>query len=123
MRPLPKDHITNRLRKLHQGLKHAFSTHSIQPPLTNEDLDLMDRVADTVVKRGMGTPATLFLESMGPMSFLGSQALHVLTPLIECVLDGKECQRLASLLERRDTLVQLVTLIERKASLHKASAQ
>ena len=31
----------------------------------------------------------MFLESMGPMNFLGSQALHVMTPIIECAFDGK----------------------------------
>jgi len=123
MRSLPKDHITNRLRKLQQGLRHAFSTQAVAPPLAGEDLELMERVADALVTRGMGTPAMLFLESMGPMNFLGSQALHALTPLIECVFHAKDFERLACLLERRDTMVRLAALIERQTSLRRASAR
>jgi hypothetical protein len=83
----------------------------------------MERIADALVKRGMGTPAAMFLESVGPMNFLGSQALHVMTPVIECAFDGKEIERVARLLERRETLSRLVALIETKASVQRASAQ
>jgi hypothetical protein len=65
----------------------------------------------------------MFLESMGPMNFLGSQALHMLTPLVECACDGKDLERLARLLERRDTLPRLITLIETKTSVQRASAR
>ncbi|HEY7130272.1 MAG TPA: hypothetical protein VH332_11390 [Nitrospira sp.] len=71
----------------------------------------------------MAAPATMFLESMGPMNFLGSQALHMLTPIIECAFDGKDVERLARLLERRETLSRLIALIETKTSMQRASAQ
>ena len=83
----------------------------------------MERIADALVKRGMGTPAAMLLESVGPMNFLGSQALHVMTPIIECAFDGKEIERVARLLERRETLSRLVAIIETKASVQRASAQ
>jgi hypothetical protein len=63
----------------------------------------------------MAAPATLFLESMGPMNFLGSQALHFLAPLVECVFSGSELAQIARLLERRDCLQRLTALIEAKA--------
>jgi hypothetical protein len=71
----------------------------------------------------MGAPATMFLESMGPMNFLGSQALHALTPILESAFDGKDLERLAQLLERRDTIARLIALIETKTSMQRASAQ
>ena len=123
MRPLSKDHLTNRLRQLCNGLRHAFATAPAGSSLSTEDAEFMDRIADALVKRGMGTPATMFLESMGPMNFLGSQALHVLTPIIECAFDAKDMERLARLLERRDTISRLIALIEARTSMQRASAQ
>ena len=123
MRPLSKDHLTGRWRKLHQGLKHAFSTQAPASPLSREDLALMERIADALVKRRLAAPAAMFLDSMGPMSFLGSQALHLLTPVIECAFRAGEIERVARLLERRDTITRLVALIESKTSTERASAR
>ncbi|HKT36406.1 MAG TPA: hypothetical protein VJR03_16395 [Nitrospira sp.] len=123
MRPLSKDHLTNRLRQLCDGLKHAFATHPASSALSTEDAEFLERIADALVKRRMGTPATMFLESLGPMNFLGSQALHVLTPIIECAFDRTDMERLARLLERRDTISWLIALIETKMSMQRASAQ
>jgi hypothetical protein len=75
----------------------------------------LERVATAIVARGMATPATLFLESMGPLNFLGSQALHVLTPVIESVVSSTELTQIARLLERRDSIPRLLALIEAKA--------
>lgn len=77
---------------------------------------LLERVADAIVTRGMATPATLFLESMGPLNFLGSQALHVLTPIVEFALSTTELTQMARLLERRDSIHRLMTLIEAKTT-------
>lgn len=123
MRPLFKVHLTKRLRDLRNGLQHAFATPSVSSPLSTEDVDLMQRVADMIVKRGMAAPATVFLESMGPMNFLGSQALHFLTPIIEFAFNAKEVEQVARLLERRDTISRLIAMIEARVSIKKASAQ
>lgn len=76
----------------------------------------MERVAEAIVRRGMAAPAVVFLESLGPMNFLGSQALHVLTPLIDFAFDAREVEQVARLLERRDTIARLVAMIEAKSS-------
>jgi hypothetical protein len=123
MRPLFKDHLTKRLRDLRTGLRHAFSTHSDSQPLSMDDVALMERIADVLVRRGMSAPATMFLDSMGPMNFLGSQALHFLTPIIDCAFNAKEVEQVARLLERRETISQLIAVIEARSSGQKASAQ
>lgn len=123
MRPLFKDHLTKRLRDLRRGLRHAFSTHSDSQPLSMDDVALMERIADVLVRRGMSAPATMFLDSMGPMNFLGSQALHFLTPIIDCAFNAKEVEQVARLLERRETISQLIAVIEARSSGQKASAQ
>jgi hypothetical protein len=88
-----------------------------------DDVALMERIADVLVRRGMSAPATIFLDSMGPMNFLGSQALHFLTPIIDCAFNAKEVEQVARLLERRETISQLIAVIEARSSGQKASAQ
>lgn len=83
----------------------------------------MERIADAIVNRGMAAPATVFLESMGPMNFLGSQALHFLTPIIDCAFNTEEVEHVARLLERRDTISRLIVLIEAKSAAQRASAR
>ena len=102
--------------KVRAELSHAFSTTSAAAVFSIEDLALLERVADAVVKRGMAAPATVFLESLGPMNFLGSQALYFLTPIIEWAFHAKEVEQVARLLERRDTISRLIALIETKSA-------
>jgi len=123
MRSLSKEYLTKRLRDLRAGLQHAFATQSAVPPLPIEDVELVERMADAIVKRGMAAPATVFLESMGPMNFLGSQALHFLTPIIDFAFNAKEVEQVARLLERRDTVARLIAIIEAKSAPKGAPAQ
>jgi hypothetical protein len=102
--------------KVREELSHAFSTKPEAEVLAPEDLVLLDRVADAVVRRGMTAPATIFLESLGPMNFLGSQALYFLAPIVEWALNAKEIEHVARLLERRDTIPRLITIIESKSA-------
>jgi hypothetical protein len=102
--------------KVRVEISHAFSTKSGAEVLTTEDLTLLERVADAVVKRGMAAPATVFLESLGPMNFLGSQALYFLTPIVEWAFQAKEVEQVARLLERRDTISRLIAIIETKSA-------
>jgi hypothetical protein len=116
MAPFTKVCFSENWHKLRRDLAHAFSTRPEDRAFALEDLELLQRVADAVVKRGMATPATLFLESLGPMNFLGSQALHFLNPILEFAFDVKELEQVARLLERRDTIARLIVLIEEKSS-------
>jgi hypothetical protein len=104
------------VQDLRAGFRHAFAVRPEQDHFTSEDLALLERVADAIVRRGMATPATLFLESMGPINFLGSQALHVLAPIIEFALSATELTQIARLLERRDSIPRLIILIEARAT-------
>lgn len=115
MAVLSSGFLSRRAENLRQGLRHAFALRSEQQVLTADELALLERIAQAIVTRRMAAPATLFLESMGPMNFLGSQALHFLAPLVECVFSGSELAQIARLLERRDCLQRLTALIEAKA--------
>jgi hypothetical protein len=123
MRPFSTARVAKKLRNLRTGLQHAFATASPSRPFSIEEMEIMERIADMIVKRGMTAPATVFLESMGPMNFLGSQALHFLTPVVDCAFNAKEVEQVAQLLEHRDSIPRLITLIEAKSAVKRASAQ
>lgn len=123
MRSLFNENLVEKLAKVRAGLRHAFAVQPENQPLTIEDVQLLERIAEVVVKRGMAAPATMFLESMGPMNFLGSQALHFITPIIECAFNTKEVEQVARLLERRDTVTRLIAIIEAKSAPKGATAQ
>jgi hypothetical protein len=117
------DRLTKRLCELRTTMRHAFSLSPLATALSGEDLALLERIAEVLVRRGMAAPAAVFLESMGPMSYLGSQALHVLAPIIDCAFDAKEVEQVARLLERRDTVSRLIAIVEAKSSAQRASAR
>lgn len=116
MRALFNENIAEKLAKVRVGLRHAFAIEPEAHPLSIEDVQLLERIAETIVKRGMAAPATMFLESLGPMNFLGSQALHFITPIIDCAFNVKEVEQVARLLERRDTVIRLISIIEAKSA-------
>ena len=112
----PKISLARIWGKVRVELSHAFSTGSKGEVFTIEDLALLERIANAVVKRGMVAPATMFLESLGPMNFLGSQALYFLTPIVEWAFNAREVEQVAQLLERRDTISRLLTLMETESA-------
>jgi hypothetical protein len=123
MRPFFKGNAAEKLAKVRAGLRHAFAVQPENQPLSIDDVQLLERIAETIVKRGMAAPATMFLESMGPMNFLGSQALHFMTPIIDCAFNVKEVEQVARLLERRDTVTRLIAIIEATSAPKGATAQ
>ena len=116
MTSFSKTSLAGKWDKVREELSHAFSTKPEAEVFTIEDLALLERMADAVVKRGMTAPATVFLESLGPMNFLGSQALYFLAPIVEWALNAKEIEHAARLLERRDTISRLITIIDTKSA-------
>jgi hypothetical protein len=108
---------------LKASLKTAFAIRTSADPLTAEEVALLDKVASAVVARRMSAPAVLFLESAGPMNFLGSQALHFLTPILSLACDTREIELAAQLLERRDAIPRLVALIEAQSAAQGSSAR
>jgi hypothetical protein len=80
---------------------------------SEEDERLLDRIAQGVVRWEMTVPAIFLLESSKPLNFVGSQFLHFLSPIIHTLVDAKELDRFALMLEKRDTLEELIVRIER----------
>ena len=60
----------------------------------------------------MTVPAIFFLESVKPLSFVGSQALHFFEPMVNAFFQVREYERFAILMERRENLEVLLVKIE-----------
>jgi len=81
---------------------------------TPEDDLLFDRIAEATVRYRMTVPAILFLESVKPLSFVGSQALHFFEPMVRAIFTIPDYERFAELMERRENFEALLVAIEQK---------
>ena len=74
---------------------------------------LLAVLADPIAKdTGMTVPAVLFLQSIRPLSAIGSQALIFLRPFLTPLFKPAEYDRVAGILEQRDGIAALVDAIE-----------
>jgi hypothetical protein len=92
---------------------HPCSSATLIP--NQDDSVLIDSIASAVVRRGMETPAVLFLELNRPLAFLYSQGLHFATPLLGVFAAPEKVSRLAYLLDCPDKVEQLIARIEELA--------
>ena len=60
----------------------------------------------------MTVPAIFFLESVKPLSFVGSQALHFFEPMVHAFFPVRDYEHFALLMERRENLEALLVRIE-----------
>ena len=84
--------------------------------VTPQQAAAVDRVARFVVRFGLTLPAILSLESMRPLSFVGSQFMHMLSPSIGAALSSADWDALAGLLEDRrgvDVLIERIEALDR----------
>ena len=100
------------LEKLKKSFSRAFAVTDYEFKITEEDMKLLDKVANIIVRRGMTTPAVLFLRSFAPMNYIGSQALQFLKPFLTLLFSEKEYSRFAEILEHRDAPELLSQRIE-----------
>ena len=89
-------------------------------PLAPDDLALLERLAARVVDLRLEVPAILALETSKPLTLLASQAMIFFEPIAQALFPGPEYRRLASLVEKRDAMETLTTLIETRADQSRA---
>jgi hypothetical protein len=101
------------IKKIIEGFKHAFTTEGVK--LEDCDTDLIRKLADYVVRRNMSVPAVMFLESVRPLNFVGSQAMVFFKPIISRFFTSAEYDKLATILEKREVIDLLIKEIETRA--------
>lgn len=73
---------------------------------------LIDRLADWIIRQGLVTPAVFLLETNKPFSFLGSQALWMIQPLLGPVAGHDRIGAYARLLEDQSNVERLLARLE-----------
>ncbi len=84
--------------------------------VTPEERDrVIETVAGGITRRGMETPAILFLEMHKPISFFASQGLIVTSPFIAPFIGLENLRIAARLMEKRENVELLIQRIEELA--------
>jgi len=86
--------------------------HPFDERFTEEDDEVVRKVAEKLVNMRLTVPAIFLLESSKPLAFLGGQLLVFLEPFIQTLFNFKQYQRFAFLMEDRDNWERLLRKIE-----------
>ena len=92
------------------------------PPaaLTPDDRALLERVVERVVELRMEVPAILALETAVPVSVVAGQAMLFFEPFVAALLRFPDYRRFARLIERREALAALTSMIEARSEAARA---
>jgi len=82
--------------------------------LTERQCELLDKLAERVVRLRMTTPAIMFLESVRPMNYVGSQVMVFFAPLVRGFFGLPEWDEVRLILERRESIGYFCDLIEKR---------
>ena len=89
------------------------------PPeyLTQEQIDLFEKLSNAITRRRLTTPAVLFLESVRPLNFIGSQAMVFFAPMVHALFTARQYDLIQQALEHRETIAWLLDLLEAKEEI------
>jgi hypothetical protein len=121
---------TSFLARMKKEMAYAFAVEKgTEDELTPENRETLDKLADRVVKMQMAVPAIMFLESIRPLNFIGSQALLFFKPLLGIAVEGVNLattpllgfsvdvtfyNRVQEVMEKRASVEALIVRIERR---------
>ena len=80
--------------------------------LSSEENAVLEKLATKTVQRGMAVPAILFLESVKPLNFIGSQVMVFFEPVVQSVFNFRDYDTVRGALEKRQTIEILLLKIE-----------
>lgn len=78
----------------------------------DEEEAVLTKLARKVVDKGMTVPAIVFLESVKPLNFIGSQVLIFFEPIVQTIFNFKDYNAFRSALEKRESIEFIITRIE-----------
>jgi hypothetical protein len=96
-------------------LKTPFGNQDIPPDsneLTPEEAELMAKIAAKVIQWQMAIPAIMFLESMKPLNWIGSQAMVFFEPFVSAIFNVRQYNIFRGMMERRENMERLLQKIE-----------
>ncbi len=81
-------------------------------PLTEAEERVLTKLATKVIEWKMTVPAILFIESVKPLNFIGSQALIFFEPFVQTLFNIKDYDTFREMMERRENVERLLLKIE-----------
>ncbi len=112
-----EQHVSNgdgtKKRSFWQRFMDAFSLEADYEPLTEREIELLDKIAGFIVRRRMVGPAMIFLESVKPLNYVGSQAMAFFEPTVRALFSAVEYSELRRIFERRQSIETLLQRIEK----------
>jgi len=93
-------------------LRRAFAVERRGSALTPRQEELLEKLAKKVARWQMGVPAIMFLETIKPLSFIGSQVLVFLDPIVKSVFNSSDYDEYTKLMEDRKNVELLIRKIE-----------
>ena len=80
--------------------------------MKSSEKELLDKYAIKIVNKNLSVPVIFFLESSKYISFIGSQMLLFVGPVLTVFINDKHYYRFAELLENRENIEFLISRIE-----------
>ena len=75
-------------------------------------IELVEKISRYIVKRRMAAPAIMTIESLRPLSRIGSQLLYFIAPFAEVFFNAKEYEEFAAMLEHEEYVKLLMKRID-----------
>jgi hypothetical protein len=80
--------------------------------LTPQQEEILTKIAQKVVYWKMSVPAVLFLESVKPLNYIGSQMMAFFEPFVQTIFSWKDYDEFRKMMEERGTIERLLRKIE-----------
>ncbi|MGB2770624.1 MAG: hypothetical protein WBC88_12940 [Candidatus Zixiibacteriota bacterium] len=80
--------------------------------LTPKQEEILTKIARKVVHWKMSVPAVLFLESVKPLNYVGSQMMVFFEPFVHALVSWKDYDEVRKMMEERGTVEKLLQRIE-----------
>ena len=80
--------------------------------LTPHQEEILTKIAQKVVYWKMSVPAILFLESVKPLNYVGSQMMAFFEPFVQAIVSWKDYDEVRNMMEERGTVERLLQRIE-----------
>jgi hypothetical protein len=80
--------------------------------LTPQQEEILTKIAQKVVYWKMSVPVILFLESVKPLNYIGSQMMAFFEPFVQTLFSWKDYDEFRKMMEERETIERLLRKIE-----------
>jgi len=84
----------------------------VEEKLTPQQEEILTKIAKKVVHWKMSVPAVLFLESVKPLNYVGSQMMAFFEPFVHALFSWKDYDEVRVMMEDRGTVERLLRRIE-----------